>query len=120
MIGMAVIEIAGRLIGSGQPCVIIAEAGVNHNGNLGLARQLVDIAKVSGADAVKFQTLIAEKLVAPGAPRASYQAEPTDPAESQLGMIKKLELSFNDFATLKRVNLYLADLVLKNRNHNGN
>lgn len=95
------VKIAGRVIGPGEPCFIIAEAGVNHNGDFALAKQLVDIAKRSGADAVKFQTFIAENVIAPGAPKAAYQSAITDPAESQLEMVKKLELSFDHFATLK-------------------
>jgi sialic acid synthase SpsE len=69
---------------------IIAEAGVNHNGELVLARKLVDIAAEAGADAVKFQTFIAEKLVCRSALKASYQKETTDAGESQLDMIKGL------------------------------
>jgi N-acetylneuraminate synthase/N,N'-diacetyllegionaminate synthase len=73
---------------------IIAEAGVNHNGDLGLARKLVDVAKDSGADCVKFQTFKAENIVTATAPKAPYQLEVTDGNESQLQMLKKLELSF--------------------------
>lgn len=71
---------------------IIAEAGVNHNGNLELAKQLVDIAVKSGVDAVKFQTFRAEKVVSKFAQKAAYQIQTTDILESQLEMIKKLEL----------------------------
>jgi N-acetylneuraminate synthase len=71
---------------------IIAEAGVNHNGDLELARQLVDCAADSGADAVKFQTFDAQKLATNSAPKASYQQRTTDAAESQLDMLRKLEL----------------------------
>jgi len=71
---------------------IIAEAGVNHNGSLELAKQLVDVAVESGADAVKFQTFKAEKVVSRFAPKAEYQTLVTQALESQLEMIKRLEL----------------------------
>jgi N-acetylneuraminate synthase len=72
---------------------IIAEAGVNHNGSLELARQLVEVAAKSGADAVKFQTFRADTLVTESAPKAKYQIEQTSDAGSQYGMLKALELS---------------------------
>ena len=71
---------------------IIAEAGVNHNGSLEMAFQLIDVAVAAGADAVKFQTFKAEKVIAVNAPKASYQKETTGSNESQLEMVKKLEL----------------------------
>lgn len=74
---------------------IIAEAGVNHNGSLDMAFELIDVAVAAGADAVKFQTFRAEKIVSRYAPKAKYQAETTNPYESQLEMIKKLELDEN-------------------------
>lgn len=85
--------IGPRRIGPGQPVFIIAEAGVNHNGDVRLARQLIDAAAEAGADAVKFQTFTAERLVAPGAPKADYQRRTTDGTESQLEMLRHLELS---------------------------
>jgi len=71
---------------------IIAEAGVNHNGSLEMAFQLIDVAVAAGADAVKFQTFKAEKVIAFNAPKAGYQKEATGSDESQLEMVKKLEL----------------------------
>lgn len=71
---------------------IIAEAGVNHNGSLEMAFQLIDVAVAAGADAVKFQTFKAEKVIAVNAPKASYQKETTGSDKSQLEMVKKLEL----------------------------
>ncbi|MGB1003000.1 MAG: N-acetylneuraminate synthase, partial [Salibacteraceae bacterium] len=71
---------------------IIAEAGVNHNGSLDIAKQLIDAAVEAGADAVKFQTFKTENLVSESAQKASYQKETTDASESQFEMIKKLEL----------------------------
>jgi len=74
---------------------IIAEAGVNHNGSIELAKKLIDAASESGADAVKFQTFKAEKLVSKNAQKAEYQKKTTDAQESQFDMIKKLELDLN-------------------------
>ena len=72
---------------------IIAEAGVNHNGSVDMALKLVDAAIAAGADAVKFQTFKAENLVSKYAEKADYQKQFTDSAESQLAMLKGLELS---------------------------
>ena len=71
---------------------IIAEAGVNHNGSIELAKKLIDVASLSGADAVKFQTFKTENLVSKTAKKAQYQKSTTDADESQFDMIKKLEL----------------------------
>ena len=71
---------------------IIAEAGVNHNGSLEAAKKMVAVASACGCDAVKFQTFRAERLVSAGAPKCSYQVETTGAEESQLEMIRKLEL----------------------------
>ncbi|MDC0253296.1 N-acetylneuraminate synthase [Bacteriovoracales bacterium] len=75
---------------------IIAEAGVNHNGSLHLAKKLVDKAVEAKADAVKFQSFKAESLVTKTAEKAEYQKETTDSTESQFEMIKKLELTFSE------------------------
>lgn len=79
---------------------IIAEAGVNHNGDIDLAYKLIDKAVEAKVDAIKFQTFIAEKLVSVYAPKAEYQIENTRSSESQLEMVKKLELSFESFKKL--------------------
>ena len=79
---------------------IIAEAGVNHNGSLELAKKLIDAAKESGADCVKFQTYVSKNLVSKNAVKADYQKLQTENEESQYEMLKKLELSFNSFAEL--------------------
>jgi len=74
---------------------IIAEAGVNHNGSIELAKKLIDVAVDAGADAVKFQTFKAKNLVSKNAHKAEYQKETTDKKESQFDMLKKLELNLN-------------------------
>lgn len=79
---------------------IIAEAGINHNGSLELAKKLIDVAAKSGADAVKFQTFKAEKVVSRYAPKAEYQKKTTTADESQLEMVKKLELDAAAHRTL--------------------
>jgi N-acetylneuraminate synthase/N,N'-diacetyllegionaminate synthase len=80
---------------------IIAEAGVNHNGNLDLAFQLVDKAVEIGADCVKFQTFKTENIVTKTSPKANYQMLVTDKTESQFEMLKKLELQKDDFRKIK-------------------
>lgn len=91
------ITIGKKHIGDQQPCYIIAEAGVNHNGDLGLALELVDKATEAGADCVKFQTFKASTIVTKNAPKANYQLEVTDPKESQYEMLEKLELQTEDY-----------------------
>lgn len=90
---MRPVPIHGRLVGPGHPCFVIAEAGVNHNGTIDTARKLIEVAAASGADAVKFQTFVADRLVTPAAPKAPYQKDRTDGSESQLDMLRRLELS---------------------------
>jgi N-acetylneuraminate synthase len=87
------VKIGERWIGPGHPCFIIAEAGVNHNGDPSLARELVEAAASAGADAVKFQTFKAERLVTADAPKADYQKKTTDAREPQIEMLRRLELS---------------------------
>jgi N,N'-diacetyllegionaminate synthase len=90
---MKTIEIGRGKIGPGEPTFLIAEAGVNHNGQLPLAKRLVDIACEAGADAVKFQTFRADRLAGLSAPKADYQKQTTPAGESQLMMLRQLELS---------------------------
>ncbi|SAI74828.1 N-acetylneuraminate synthase [Bordetella ansorpii] len=80
--------------------LIIAEAGVNHNGDIELAKRLIREAARAGADIVKFQSFTASKIVSKSAPKASYQNATTDPGESQLEMVRKLELSHADHLVL--------------------
>lgn len=80
---------------------IIAEAGVNHNGSMELAKQMVDKAKEAGADYIKFQTFQPEKLVSKYAQKAEYQKKATGNEESQLEMLQKLALTQSDFRELK-------------------
>ena len=94
--------IAGRAIGPGHPCFVIAEAGVNHNGDVQLAIDLVHAAKDAGADAVKFQTFKAESLVTESGRKALYQREYATDLSSQRSLLQKLELPFEAFARLKR------------------
>ncbi|MEI6632173.1 MAG: N-acetylneuraminate synthase family protein, partial [bacterium] len=97
---MRILKVADRCIGEGESCFIIGEAGVNHNGDINLAKKLIDLAREAGVDAVKFQTFKAEEVVSKSAEKAQYQKETTGTAESQLEMIKGLELTAKDFAAL--------------------
>jgi len=104
---MEKIRIGDRLIGEEEPCFIIAEAGVNHNGSVELAKKLIDAAKDAGADAVKFQTFKTENVVVKDAQKAEYQKETTGEG-SQYEMIKKLELTEEDFRELEAKELRIS------------
>ncbi len=92
-------EIAGRAVGIGEPCYVIAEAGVNHNCDVGLGYRLIETAHASGADAIKFQNYTAGKISTRVAPR--YWVEPADPDGTQWDTFDKLDkLSDDDFRRL--------------------
>ncbi len=95
-----VVRLGSRLVGEKQPVFIVAEAGVNHNGSVRLAKKLIDMAKNAGADAVKFQMFSAEKLVTKTAAKAAYQKKVS--GKTQYEMLKKLELSKSEFRALKK------------------
>jgi N,N'-diacetyllegionaminate synthase len=95
------IMIDQKIIGKTHPCFVIAEAGVNHNGNIILAKRLVDEAKQVGADAIKFQTFKAEDLASKEAELATYQKQNTNFKGSQQEMLKTLELSEEEFIEIK-------------------
>ena len=85
----------------GNKVIIIAEAGVNHNGNYDLAKRMVDAAKESGADYIKFQTAVPELVISKFAEKAEYQKENTGDGQSQLEMCKKIHLNLSDYKPLK-------------------
>jgi N-acetylneuraminate synthase/N,N'-diacetyllegionaminate synthase len=97
------VAIGSHLVGPGRPCLLIAEVGVNHNGDVELARRLVAAAAEAGADAVKFQTFDADRLVTAEAPKAAYQASTTGADESQLELLRRLELPNEHLAGLREL-----------------
>ncbi len=96
------IRIAQHPIGDGAPCFVIAEAGINHNGDVALAHRLIDVAVRAGADAVKFQTFRAAQVISPAAPKAAYQKRNTGGDESQLEMARRWEFGESEFRALQR------------------
>lgn len=96
------IRIADKIIGQTSPVFIIAEAGVNHNGDIEIARRLVKEAALCGVDCIKFQTFKAEQVVTSSAPKAAYQLKTTDTTESQIDMLRKIELSREDHIIVKK------------------
>jgi N,N'-diacetyllegionaminate synthase len=94
------VMVGDHQVGDGQRCFIIAEAGVNHNGDLKIAHELIDIAADAKADAVKFQTFKTDQVVSPEAQQADYQVVNTKVRESQRDMVRRLELPFSAFREL--------------------
>jgi len=90
-----------RLLINKKNSFVIAEAGVNHNGEVGLAHKLIDAAVKAGADAVKFQSFVSEELVTPEAPNTTYQVKTTGKQDGQYKMLKALELTAENQAELK-------------------
>lgn len=89
-------------------CLIIAEAGVNHNGSIEMAYHLCDAAKEAGADVIKFQTYVTENIITTSVKKARYQSKNTGADESQYDMLKKLELSYNQFKKIKEYCDYIG------------
>jgi len=95
------IMLGKKIIGDGYPTLIIAEAGVNHNGSIRLAKKLILAAKNAGADAVKFQTYVTEDLIKRKVSKAPYQQKNKEDTEDQFEMLKRLELTFKEVKELK-------------------
>ena len=94
------VKIGDKVVGDGEPCFVIAEAGVNHNGDLSMAKRMIDAAKDAGVDAIKFQLFDPDKMVTPYAAKAGYQSDVE--AETQLEMLRKLKLTENDVVELAK------------------
>lgn len=97
---MVAFELAGRPIGGSAPCLVIAEAGVNHNGDASLAERLIDVAAEAGADVVKFQTFDPDALASPDAAKAAYQERALADGKSQLEMLRGLTLPLGAYEGL--------------------
>src|SRR3989339_549860 len=91
------IKLGNRTIGDGQSVYIIAEAGVNHNGDIKLAKKMIDLAKNAGADCIKFQTFKAEELIADRTSTYTYRSQGKEVTESQFKMFKRREFSASDW-----------------------
>lgn len=96
------IKIGDRKISADEPCFIIAEAGVNHGGDMNLARKLIDVAVEANADAVKFQAFRTDELIIDDVEKAPYQTKTTSQSESQAEMLRKLELPKEHYLELKQ------------------
>lgn len=106
---MKEISINGKKIGPESPIFLIAEAGVNHNGKLNLAKKMIDIALEAKVDAIKFQTFSTEKLLLKTTPKIKYQKENVEDQENFYDMLKKYELTIEDF---KILNNYCKEIGL--------
>jgi N-acetylneuraminate synthase len=95
------VRLGGRAVGDGEPVFVIAEAGVNHNGDVNLALRLIEAAAAAGADAVKFQAFVTEELTTRNTQKAPYQVAAVG-AGAQYDMLKALELGADDHVTLRR------------------
>jgi N,N'-diacetyllegionaminate synthase len=115
---METLTIGDKTIGKGHPVFIIAEAGVNHNGRLELAKKLVDAAKASGADAVKFQNFKPEEVVTAKTGMAKYQERNTGKSQSQLEMIRGFALSSEDFEEIA-AHSRKKDIIFMSTPHGG-
>ena len=94
-------SVGSKKVGDGQPVFIIAEVGVNHNGSLEMAKQLIDVAVSAGVDAVKFQMCDPDEMVVKDAPKAEYQEKTTEDAESHYDMLKRLYFGPREHIELK-------------------
>ena len=95
-------DIGGRLVGHAQPCFIVAEAGVNHNGDMKLAAGLIDAASDAGVDAIKFQFFDPQNVATATVPMAEYQKTNLGGEQGQLEMLQKLAISEADLLALKQ------------------
>jgi N-acetylneuraminate synthase/N,N'-diacetyllegionaminate synthase len=99
---LAAVQVAHRAIGAGEPCFIAAEIGINHNGDMALARQMIDAAADAGADAVKFQNYRTEDFLSDKTLTYEYESQGRRVVESQYDMFKRCELTAGDLAGLAR------------------
>ena len=106
-------KVATKIISENTPVFIIAEAGVNHNGDINKAKELIDVAASAGVDAVKFQAFKTENLILKNVDKAPYQQKTTDSKESQFEMLKSLEINQNQPSALNNHGVFLQRL---NRN----
>lgn len=99
---MSNIKIGSNLIGKGHPCYVIAEAGINHNGDINTAMELIDVAAEAGADAVKFQTFNPDNVVSKTAGKAKYQKRGDADTETFHEMLSRHQLSYDEFRKLSK------------------